>query len=80
MLLFKRVQCHSAVCVYGGSLVFCLHVFCISECSQHYQLLGLINVVHLLFNLYFRLEMCSPDLNIATPAPTCSDLLPSVNI
>ena len=22
--VFNRVQCHSAVCVYGGSLVFCL--------------------------------------------------------
>ena len=38
-------------------------------------------LVHLLFNLYFRLALWSPDLNMATPAPTpCSDLLPSVNI
>jgi hypothetical protein len=27
--IFERVQCHSAVCVYGGRLVFCLYVFCI---------------------------------------------------
>ena len=38
-------------------------------------------LVHLLFNLYFRLFMRWPDLNMTIPAPTpCSDLLPSVNI
>ena len=78
--VFKRVLCHLAVCVYGGSLVFCLHAFCTLECSQYCQLLGLI-VVHILFNLCFRLAVWSPDLNKATPAPTpCSDLLPSLNI
>ena len=38
-------------------------------------------LVHLLFNLQWRLLMCWPDSNIAIPAPTpFSDLLPSVNI
>jgi len=38
-------------------------------------------LMHLLFNLYFRLLMWVPYLNMVTPAPTpCSDLLPSVNI
>jgi len=26
--VFKGVQCHVAVSVYGGRLVFCLYVFC----------------------------------------------------
>jgi hypothetical protein len=65
--IFKRVHCHPAVSGYGGCLK-------IASCSTWL-------LVHLLFDLYFRLLMRLPDLNMAMPAPTpCSDLLPSVNI
>jgi len=38
-------------------------------------------LVHFLFNLYFRIFMCVPDLNMVTSAPTrCSELYLLVNI
>jgi ATP-dependent DNA helicase len=59
-VIFERVQCHSAVGVYGGRLVFCLYVFralSIANCSAWL-------LAHLLFSLYCKLVTSVPVLAV----------------
>ena len=79
-VIFKTVQFHLALCVYGGRLVFRLYVFYVSSALNIASCSAWL-LVHPLFNLHCKLLKWLPDLNMVMPAPTsCSDLLLSVNI
>ena len=76
MLLFLRESSVIRLSVYMVAVLSSVSMFAVNSSALRIASCSAWLLVHLLFNLFFRLLMTWPNLNMTIPAPTpCSDLL-----